>query len=80
MYLRIQILQVGSYVFFHKIVCNNGRPQNSVNLLNWTGGSTRHGVRVAIEDKFLIEALGGPQEYLGAPEDPPEAQNGEKSP
>ena len=38
---------------------------------NWTGGSTRHGVRVAIEVKHLMGALGGPHEYLGAPKDPP---------
>ena len=42
-----------------------GRPQTSANLLNWTGGSTRPGVRVAIEVKLLIGALGGPQGYHG---------------
>ena len=50
-----------------------GRPLTSANLLNLTGGSTRPGVRVAIEVKLLIGALGGPQGYLGAPKDPPEA-------
>ena len=38
---------------------------------NWTGGCTRHGVRVAIEVKHLMGALGGPHNYLGAPKDPP---------
>ena len=47
-----------------------GRPQKSVNLPNWTGGCTRHEVRVAIEVKHLIRALGGPREYFGAPKDP----------
>ena len=36
---------------------------------NWTGSCTRHEVRVAIEVKHLIRALGGPREYLGAPKD-----------
>ena len=41
-----------------------------MNLPNWTGGWTRHEVRVAIEAKHLIRALGGPHEYIGAPKDP----------
>ena len=41
-----------------------------MNLPNWTGGCTRHEVRVAIEVNHLIRALGGPREYLGAPKDP----------
>ena len=40
-----------------------------MNLPNWTGGCTRHEVRVAIEVKHLIRALGGPHEYLGASKD-----------
>ena len=47
-----------------------GRPQKSVNLSNWTGGCTRRKVRVAIEVKHLMRALGGPYEYLGASKDP----------
>ena len=31
-----------------------------MNLPNWTGGCTRHEVRVAIEVKHLMRALGGP--------------------
>ena len=46
--------------------------KKSVNLPNWTGDCTRHEVRVAIEVKHLMRALGGPHEYLGAPKDPPE--------
>ena len=42
-----------------------------MNLPNWTGGCTRHGVRVAIEVKHLMRALGGPKEYLDAPKTPP---------
>ena len=38
----------------------------------WTGGCTRHEVRVAIEVKHLMRALGGPKEYLDAPKPPPE--------
>ena len=41
-----------------------------MNLPNWTGGCTRHEVRVAIEVKHLMRALGGPHEYLGSPKDP----------
>ena len=41
-----------------------------MNLPNRTGGCTRHKVRVAIEVKHLMRALGGPHEYLGAPKDP----------
>ena len=41
-----------------------------MNLPDWTGGCTRHKVRVAIEVKHLMRALGGPHEYLGAPKDP----------
>ena len=40
-----------------------------MNLPNWTGGEG-HGVKVAIEVKHLMGALGGPQEFLGAPKDP----------
>ena len=40
-----------------------------MNLPNWTGGCTRHGVSVTIEVKHLIRALGGPHEYLGASKD-----------
>ena len=42
-------------------------PKKSVNLPNWTGGCTRHEVRVAIEVNHLRRALGGPHKYLGAP-------------
>ena len=41
-----------------------------MNLPNWTGGCTRHGVKVAIEVKHPMRTLGGPHEYLGAPKDP----------
>ena len=41
-----------------------------MNLPNWTGSCTRHGVRVAMEVKHLMRALGGPHEYLGAPKKP----------
>ena len=41
-----------------------------MNLPNWTGGCTRHEVRVAIEVKHLMKALGGPHEYLSAHKDP----------
>ena len=37
-----------------------GRPQKSVNKPNWTGGCTKHGVRVAKEVKHLMRAQGGP--------------------
>ena len=42
-----------------------------MNLPNWTGSCTRHEVRVAIEVKHLMRALGGPKEYLSAPRNPP---------
>ena len=38
-----------------------------MNLTNWNGGCTTHEVRVAIEVKHLMRALGGPKDYLGAP-------------
>ena len=38
-----------------------------MNLPNQTGGCTSHKVRVAIEVKHLMRALGGPHEYLSAP-------------
>ena len=41
-----------------------------MNLPNWTGDCTRYGVRVAIEVKHLMRALGGPHEYLSTPKDP----------
>ena len=41
-----------------------------MNLPNWTGDCTRHGVRVAIEVKYLMRALGSPHEYLSTPKDP----------
>ena len=47
-----------------------------MNLPNWTGGCTRHEVRVAIEVKHLMWALGGPHEYLGAPKPPPLPRKG----
>ena len=40
------------------------------NLPNWIGNCTRHEVRVAIEVKHLMKALGDPHEYLGAAKDP----------
>ena len=42
-----------------------------MNMPNWTGGCTRHGVRVAMKVKHLMRALGGPKEYPGAPKNPP---------
>ena len=38
-----------------------------MNFPNWTGNCTKHGVRVAIEIKHLMRALGDPHEYLSAP-------------
>ena len=49
--------------------CFSGTPQKSTNLPNWTGGETRPGVRLAIEVKHLIGALGGPHERARAEED-----------
>ena len=51
----------------------------SANLPNWTGGCTRHGVRVAIEIKQLLGALRSPHEWLGALKDPPQRPKMAKS-
>ena len=57
------------YMRFDAIILAD--PKKSMNLPNWTGGCTRHEVRVAIEVKHLMRALGGPHEYFGAPKNRP---------